>query len=236
MIWKEYVVFYLQQLSTGNFLFGYWYIPFIMVTFLMAPLHLRFARLRPNLQWCTLLLLLVISSLIHRPVQKMFTLHSVIYYLPLYLLGIMCSQRKEKIWAFCCGREVLLAIPFLVLAAYQAWLYNTSGNYQDDTLTMTIDLNLWQKVFLCLFFMVFLHRFEHSRTRLLDLIASASFAIYFLHPFVMQLFKRLDYRLNVPDGYLTYTILVSLIIMTSVAIGYAAKRLLGSKSRFLIGW
>jgi peptidoglycan/LPS O-acetylase OafA/YrhL len=148
----------------------------------------------------------------------------------------MCSQRKETIWALFHRREIFFAIGFLIFAASQALLYDTFGNYQDDNLSTAIDLNLFQKVFLCAFFMVFLHRFEHYNSRLLDLIATTSFSIYFLHPFVIQLFKRIDSRLNVPNGWVTFTILVSLIILVSVAIAYALKRLLGSKSRLLIGW
>jgi surface polysaccharide O-acyltransferase-like enzyme len=236
-VWWELVVPYLQYLWTGYFLMGYWYVPFILITFLMSPLHLRFARLRPNLQWSIVLLLLFSSSLIQRPIQNLSPFQSVVYYLPLYLLGLTCSQHKEKILEFFQGREILILMACLVFAAWQSGLYDWFGNYQKAPFSLTtIDLNLFQKVFLCLFFFVFLQRFEQSRNPLLDLIADSSFAIFLLHPFVLELFYRLDHRFDFPHGWLVFAIIVAFTILICIAIGYALKLLLGSKSRFLTGW
>jgi surface polysaccharide O-acyltransferase-like enzyme len=235
-LWCELVVPYLQYLWTGDFIQGgYWYIPFILITFLMSPLHVRFARLRPNLQWSIVLLLLFSSSLIQRPLQPLFLspFQAVVYYLPLYLLGLTCSQHKKKILEFFQGRAIHLLIACLVFAAWQSGLYDWFGNYQKAPFSVTtIDLNLFQKVFLCLFFFVFLQRFEQSRSALLDLVANSSFAIFLLHPFILWLL----YRFDLPHGWLVFAIIVAFIILNCIAVGYALRCLLGSKSRFLTGW
>ena len=162
---RDIILPYLEDLWTGGPLMGYWYIPVILITFLMAPIHVVHARADPPTD-STLVYSFCLSfhALVHRPLEtnEVPQAQSALYFLPIYLLGITCSANKEKFWTFLKGKEVIFLIGGLLLAALQAMLYDWYGSYHKHPFSLTtIDLNLFQKIFISLFFLVFLHRFEH---------------------------------------------------------------------------
>jgi surface polysaccharide O-acyltransferase-like enzyme len=85
--------------------------------------------------------------------------------------------------------------------------------------------------------MVFLQRFEHSRSPVLQLLASASFAIYFLHPWVLHFLEpALAESSSALPGGLKWLLLTLFVTATSLLLASLIKRAAGSRSRNLIGW
>lgn len=68
---NEYIIPIVKYLFTGDTIIGYWYIPFVILTFLMAPLHVLFINQKQSTQIITLLLLLALASIMHRPVGNL---------------------------------------------------------------------------------------------------------------------------------------------------------------------
>jgi peptidoglycan/LPS O-acetylase OafA/YrhL len=224
---------------TGCSVGPYWFIPFIFTMFLLAPLYLLFARLRPNLQGSIIVVLVFISCLIHRPAwgcQPEFLIQNVIYYLPVFLLGFICSQHRSAVLALLERRKLMLIMVVLLFAAWQSYFYDGVGNFRKSPLPLTVvDVNLLQKIFLCLFLLVFVHGFEKKRNRVIELVATASFAIYFLHGFVIRwLFFLPDVVLY--RGWASVPLIVIIATLICLALGYAVKLVIGSRSRFVIGW
>lgn len=227
--------------GTGYPLMAYWYIPFIMLTFALAPLHVRFSHLSPKWQGAWMLGLLAISMLLHRPDQNVSPLHSVLYFAPVYLFGIFCSQNRDRIYAALEGRSLYLLAPIAFLAWLQAAL-GTSGNYYRTTLGFEgVDLMLLQKLVMCVFLMVFLRKFETYRSAAIDTLANTSFAIFFLHPFALH------YMLQIKSGQLSawlpagesvfvYLLGASIIVAACMAVAIAMKQLIGRRSRMVIGY
>jgi len=237
-ILQEYVKPFSLYYLTGNFMVAYWYIPCIFIVFAMSPIHLSFLKMNNIVQISIIFILFLISLFIHRPVDNINIIHSVIYFTPFYLFGMWCALHRDMIYAFFEKREIFLFIIVILLATIQA-LMGDVGNYHKEIFAYDgIDLMLLQKITLCLFFMVWLHRFENKRHFILDVLAKTSFAIFFLHPYMIFLIAGLQPNVAAPMHFEAayYFALIIPVIAICVASALLAKRLLQSSSRYLIGY
>ena len=104
----KYIIPILEHYLNGNTLGGYWYIPFVMLTFLIAPVHLLFAYQKKFIQLFVIALFLSISMLVQRPVCSLYFLQYVLYFPPVYLVCITCTIHKEKVYKVMTGKESFL--------------------------------------------------------------------------------------------------------------------------------
>jgi len=88
---------------------------------------------------------------------------------------------------------------------------------------------------LCLFH-GFLHKYEHVDSSLLKTLAASSFAIYFLHGWVIYLISTAQSYYKPYYGLLLLPILSPLVIWASYAVAKRVKKAFPNKSRMLIGW
>ncbi len=235
---SRYIVPAVKYYITGGFLTAYWYIPFAMLLFLMSPLHVAFIKLRFNYQMMITLFLFVLSLFIHRPVDDIFILQALAYFMPVYLLGIMCSERKETIYDRLQGKEIYFLLGAIALAFFQAAI-GEIGNYHKPFLAFQgLDLMVFQKVALCFFFMVWLHRFENLNSKYINALASTSFAIYFTHGFLMLLIRsfRRVVGITVESPWLWYPFITIGMIVTCLVLALVMKKLLPNHSRYIIGY
>ena len=232
---------FLLYLWTGRILNAYWYIPFIMIVFLMSPLFILFINARSALRYAIFLLTLSIPLMIHRPVDNLYVIQSVVYFIPVYLFGILSSIHKEKIYAKLRGKEPVMIALVIVLAIIQAVFFNIQGNFHKPPFKITtIDIMLVQKMVMAVFFMVFLNRFEHRRFAIMEKLAAASFSIYFIHPLIVDLLPRYMMRINPLFSFMPEVFLLAvhtgLLVWFCYLIAKSIKRLFPSKSRMIIGW
>ena len=234
----QYIKPALLYLWTGRVLVAYWYIPFIMLTFLLAPLHVWIIRRSLITQLMVFLMLLAVSMLIHRPIDNMSVLHSVIYFSPVYVFGIICSIHKETIYDYLKQKEMYLIIAVLLLALLQAAFYNYYGNLHKDAFEYGgIDIQIIQKLFLCLFLMVFLHRFENVNIAPLKYLASSSFALFFIHPWVMAFIPADPEKYGVHWPWpIVWPILTVGITLSSIFLAQMIKLIFKTRSKYIIGW
>jgi surface polysaccharide O-acyltransferase-like enzyme len=222
---------------------AYWYIPFIMCMFLISPLFILFIHRSLYERIFIVSLLTLIAVVVHRPVNNWFIPQSVIYFSPVYMFGILCSMEKEWMYNKLMGKDIFLFFAVIALAVLQAIMTMTCGNLQKPIFEFNgIDVSFFQKFFLCLFFMVFLHRFENNDYRVLKQLAASSFSIYFLHGWVIYVIWLIqDYV--VPKSYYAPYLglhllfpLSALVIWLSYLAALRVKRSFPDKSRMLIGW
>ena len=226
----------LLYLLTGG-VFVYWYIPFIMCIFLLSPFFIRFIDCSTPVRiWITSLCLLV-SLFMHRPVNNFLVPQSVVFFVPVYLFGILCSMHKEKIYQHLHNRCLILLTGVFLLAALQAKLYMVCGNLQKPPFQFQgIDINLLQKMLLCLFFMIFLHRYEALKSRLLASLASSSFAIFFLHGWLIYCVSLMQNSYSMVYGFHLVPLFTALVTWGSYVLSSQIKALFPNQSRMLIGW
>lgn len=104
-----------------------------------------------------------------------------------------------------------------------------------------IDFQLIQKIFMCYFLMIFLHKYEDIKSPALTLLASTSFAVYFLH--FWFIYFTVVYLYNHPSSVLLTFMqplmwLLYAIIFTafSVMIALLIKKAFPSKSKYITGY
>ncbi|MDO9424780.1 MAG: acyltransferase [Methylobacter sp.] len=238
--WYQYIRLYVQYWWTGSILDAYWYIPFIMIIFALSPLFIKQIQLPIKVQVGLFIFLLCISTLIHRPAHNLSPIHSVIYFIPVYMLGIICSIEKVRVFKFIEGKSVILGLSVALMSAAQILIYNTYGNFHKESMFSYegIDMIVLQKILMCFFLLSVTQKFEHKDLPFLKYIASASFAIYFIHPWILYFFDYLSVfkRFNFLPGVLGSVITVPLVIAICLSIAAMFKWALASKSRFVIGW
>lgn len=238
--WKDQVVLLLAYLATGRIATAYWYIPFAMLLFAMSPLFVRFIQLGFWLRTAVIAIGFPMSLIIQRPLHDLSPVHALLYFVPVYLLGIHSSMHWDALQRLIRGRALLLGCMVLALAALQTGLTGSYGGLAKPTVFSYagLDLILIQKVLMCYFLLALLLPLEKREIAPLKLLASASFAIYLLHPWVLlAIWESHIYDLAwfVP-GFGDFVLTIPATMAISLLIAYLARRLLKTRSQYLTGW
>lgn len=188
-----YIVPFFKYYFTGFRIVAYWYIPFAMIIFLMSPIFISFLRLNLKFQLLIIFPLLIISTLIHRPVEDSgyAVIQSAAYFLPIYLIGMISSQQKTFIYANLKGKELYLLITGILLATIPLFFGQVGLLRKPPFLFKGFDLMIIQKIVFCFLFMTWFSRFENNKNKFINLIAANSFGIFFIHPLLLLVFAKI---------------------------------------------
>ncbi len=232
------VVPYAKYLITGGFATAYWYIPFVMLMFLMAPAHMAYIRLSAGRQIAVMTVLMVVAALVQRPLGNLNTVQHLIAFTPVYLFGITVAMNKEIVWQKLAGKEWLLALGVAAFDAAEIAMGHFSNYHKAPFAWGGIDLMLVQKLFMCLLFLQLLHRFEGRSSKTVNLVAATSFAIFFLHPGFLKLIHtiRNAHGIRFDDSWTVLILATTAVVTASVLTAVAVNIVLGKKSRYLIGY
>ena len=99
-----------------------------------------------------------------------------------------------------------------------------------------LDLVLPQKLLLCLAFFGLLERCRDHRSEVLTLISATSFAIFFLHMIFLMVLKKIDLANSTEIAWVDVALSSTVVVALSIAGAVAANRILGAKSRMLVGY
>lgn len=228
-------------LWTGRIAHAYWYIPFILIIFTISPIFIKYIKLSRALRISVFLLFLIAAMFIHRPVENLSPFHSVLYFIPIYMLGIICSIDRESVIEFIKGKSVAVGLVVLLLAVLQAVFFEGYGNTHKEAIFSYdgVDIILLQKIALCFFLLSLLQNYEKHHIPVLKLLASSSFAIFFIHPWIVKIFSDtglLAFLGKYFPDIVVFFITVPLIVIISLLIAYLVKLGLKSKSHFVTGW
>lgn len=229
-----------QYLWTGRTLTAYWYIPFIMIIFFMSPIFIIYIKLSIHQQVVIFLFTLCASMLIHRPLANLSPIHSVIYYFPIYLFGIIFSIQRYRLLGYLKNKVLILGIAVIIISLVQVVFYGTYKNFHKESIASFngVDIIIIQKILLILFFLAILQRIAKKEIPILKYIASISFPIFFLHPFVLFFFSYysvVNYVTFLP-GIVIFAIKTMLVLGVSIILANLIKFILHSKSIYIIGW
>ena len=215
----------------------YWYIPFIMAMFIISPVFISFIKISTRYKIFILIALSLISIFMHRPVNNWSIVQSVVYFAPVYMFGILCSMERDYIYEKFKGNDVHLLACVIFLAVVQAAFFDACGNLQKDPFEFNwIDISYIQKQILCVYFMVFLHKYEHIDSPLLKTLAASSFAIYFLHGWIIYLISTVQSFYKPFYGLHLLPVLSPLVIWASYTLAKKIRKAFPEKSRMIIGW
>lgn len=238
--WMQYAELYVQYLWTGRLFIAYWYVPFVITMFFLSPIFIKQIQLPQSVQVGIIIVLLCVSTIVLRPLENISLIHSVIYFLPIYMLGIIVSINKELLLDKLRGKALLLGLLVLSLSALQVIVYDSIGNSHKEAIFTfeKFDIMIWQKVAMCFFFMSLLDKLENKDIPALKYLAETSFAIFFIHPWVFFLYGY--YVIYQPLSFLSspmFTVFnaVSAIVI-SMIIAKVLKLVFHRNSRMIIGY
>jgi hypothetical protein len=235
-----YIIPIIKYYLTGYGTVAYWYIPFVMIIFLISPLFIPFIRLGLRSQLLIIFPLLLIAMLIHRPVEYSAygAIHSVFYFIPIYLIGIISSQNKTLIYSILKGKAGYLFISGIILSAISLFFGKVANPHKSAFSYEGFDLMIIQKIALCFAFMTWLGRYENNKNKFMNLISENSFGIFFIHPILLILVEKIkrtmDFKFPI-NNFLIYIVFSTLIFSLSLLITILIKRAFPTKSRYIIG-
>lgn len=236
-LWDRWIQPSVLSLVTGGHFIAYWYIPFTLILFLASPLFLRFITLQRRTQVILTGSLLLCAAVVQRPINNIQVFQSVVFFLPVYLFGILCSLERKRIYAVLADKTVLLGLGVVGLSMLQSCFYMGAGSYHKAPFVWHfLDINIFQKLLLCLLCMVFLHRYEDRESKLLSTLATSSFAIFFIHGWVIKGLGLIKPWLPFAGGLWFLPVTAGMVILCSYVLAVLIKKRFNKHSTLLIGW
>jgi peptidoglycan/LPS O-acetylase OafA/YrhL len=224
------------NIVTGEAMYHLWYIPVLAMLFLATPLISALLKDK-GLRW--VVVVLVLLPLVVSRVG--FKLHfvSVVYFLGAYALGILAGSNYDR-WLGWVERHLRsLAGVAVLLTLVIAWMYQSDIRYAGPV-SIRESAFYVQKLAIAAVALALLKRGEANLPKWLNLFATYAFAIYFLHAFVIYLLNFAANAVLPAHPGLAETLALSVVWLAialgvSVTVAAGLHRLLGKKSRMLVG-
>ncbi|MFW5700458.1 MAG: acyltransferase family protein [Cyclobacteriaceae bacterium] len=218
-------------LITGEHLLPFWFIPMIVLFYLMAPL-LYYLDKKAYIYYL-LPVFVVISLMVPRTelndIPRLF-----VHFFSVYLFGMFMSHYKIRILEFSNQYWKILAIATLIVSVVVLFLPYDSYPH--------LSAMYIQKMMLCWFFIYFLQKYAHKLPRKFDLLAEFSFGIYFLHYFFALAYRKglekvFDLSFSASPFLWLMVWIVGLLVVTlgSMLLIAISRKIFGDRSRLLIG-
>lgn len=218
------VQFYL----VGAQLVPFWFIPMIFIHFILSPIYIRGDR--QGWLYYLLPVFFLISMFVWRggPYQ----LQSYLHYAFVYFFGMYAARNRDWLNPLLSKTGNLLAM--LAVIATMAFI-------ELDTAHAGIGiarLNFVQHLIQCLCYIGLLVRFDAVIGRRLDMFASLSFGIFFVHSYIISIFKLGYARAfgHLPEATIPgFTLFFIGIVMLSMLFVLQVRRIFGKRSRMICG-
>ncbi|HMH32965.1 MAG TPA: acyltransferase [Puia sp.] len=212
-------------LSHGAHLPQLWFVPMIIIFYLIAPLLIYMDR-HPKLYY-TLFISIAVSLLVERKpfsnIPKMF-----VHFFSVYQFGMFISHYREQFMTFAKKNWVLISI--LSIGAFIATLvFYTDYSYP---------LNYIHKMLFCVFFLYWSWRLDKYIPRFLGYLAEISFGIFFVHYYFNIIYYTLClhfYPAAKRGTALTWLFCLIFVIIGSVALIEMIKKVFPNRHRNIVG-
>lgn len=221
-------------LITGKQLAPFWFVPTITLIYLLSPLLIIADRAKWPYLFC--LPLLALSAVLGRdgfleltklggyysPISK------AIYLFSIYFFGMLCSRYKDYI---------------LQTAPFTQWplLLVGLGAYTIDVLDInnSVHFIFIFKACISVLLIHYLEIFGRNNLRKLSYLGHASFGVFFVHGYFLAIMKMVNTYLwsepLFPANMFAYFAFIIAITLISCASLYLAQKILGPKSRLIVG-
>ncbi len=219
--WQKLLYF----LFTGAHMQQLWFVPMICLFYLAAPLLIYIDR-HPKLYWL-LILFAAVSILVEREpfndIPRMF-----VHFISVYVFGMLLSHYRERYLELAKKYWVVLSI-LAVAAIVINYIYFPA---------YASAMNYVQKMIFCCFCIYWLWKLDRYIPRIFAVLAEVSFGIFFLHYYlvlgVRGVYQKLTHQV-IPGNILGWFLYFIVVLAGTVIIIRLFQRLLGKKSRYIIG-
>lgn len=225
-----------KNLYGGSASIHFWYIPVLLVLFLLTPI---FHAIQYRSRWLMLILFLLPLLVSRSPFPDFLKLQSFVYFAGAYVGGMMLGQHLERVHDVVSKQFMLLAfslfcVTTVILLQYY-WSYQPGAFFSSRQSLIYV-----QKILICLLVLDSFKRRESQLPQWLALLGTYAFAIYFLHvEFIGLIIMNIqpyiqEYR---TAGFIGALGVINLTagVAGSLLVGLMIKQILGKHSRKLIG-
>lgn len=234
-LWLEYIKPAVFYILSGRVLTGYWYIPFIILVFLVSPIFVRYSKSSYKTQLIILTITFLIAGFTHRAIDNMNPFQAFVNFIPMFIFGVFCSKHDKKIKELFSSYAILLITISVCISSYQILILNIHGNLSKAMFFYNgFDLKQLEKMIQVLGVYLLFDKYSKKDYKFISLLASTSFAIYFLHPIVIFVIKRIASSDWI--GFIYWNLLSLFVIAVCILGALIVKKILGHKSRYVIGW
>lgn len=212
-------------LLTGLQLGPLWFIPMIFIIYLFTPLIRHVDRVSWYYALAIPLTFALAITLFPRPQYNAWPPQAAAHYLPIFLIGMACSQfngvlgsYSRKLWVW--GPALLL----FVCLVYISSIWSNVAQFQVKTVML-----------ICIFIVT--SRAETMQSRIVDIMANFSFGIFFLHGYFVAALRILEARglFNFERSGLNLILFTALVCFGCVMVVVVTKWIFGQRSRYLVG-
>lgn len=215
--------------ATGLHLLPLWFIPMLVLFYLLSPVLVRFDRAR--WPYWLLLPLLAIATVTPRPFDNIPV--AFVHYFPVYVFGMFCSRYRQEVLTVAARYLPALIALFVGLVALDAWI-----SFGAERVIATNSLTLWDKLILAVVLMYLLYRYDGMVKQRFGVLAATSFGIYFVHQYLIEIASR--FLPTEVAGHASriaaFILLTAAVTAISVLLLQSAKRIVGVRSRMLVGY
>ena len=226
------------KLVVETFIYGkaqiqFWYVPFIFIVFLVSPIILKI----PKHFFPYIFILSSVLPLLGTRTGTRISFCQYIYFFPIYLQGVWASMNYFRFLSLIRSNKNKLF--FIAFFSTLMLIYLSDKPYCLGMINIYEAFHYLQKISISFLVIIALKKIEHKDIPILNLLATYSFSIFFIHFMIgNDYFKNYFYYL-IPDTSLlilaaSITFIIIVIFVTLI-ISMSIKRLLGNQSRFLIG-
>jgi len=230
--------FTLSVLINGTAGMSTWYIPFVTLIFLLAPVFLLIRDAPQAWRLSILASSFALALLVHRPPGNLDKLQALAYFAFFYLAGIETWLQLDRLrelaakawWLPALGAALLMSC--LIQAAIFGFFPMYAPWFAPRPPDLWYAANVLLIATLCAFFL----RFGRANRGLIRRLAEDSFGVFFLHNIVLELIRMQFGRFS-PSGVYVLDLLITaaLVFALSWALVLIIKRIFGKASRVLIG-
>ena len=233
------VYVFIYQILTGTAFFHLWYIPILLIMFVLTPLIARFLDTKNKL----FVSLLILLPLLISRVWPEFSYTTLIYFIGSYSIGVLIGSHFEALDEWISMRKNILVFTILSLSItyYFLLMFDIKNVEVGILLTNAQESIIYLiRISTALIMLYFLKRLVTEVPSWVNTLANYSFAIYFLHMgFILALtFISKDSAVHPSGVFQTFIFGLSVFTLSlflSITLTYGIKKMTGRHSRLLIG-
>lgn len=232
----EFLQLVLRNLLTGDAIFTLWYIPVLIVLYLVTPLLARLLQMERS-GWLNVAIML--SPLVFSRVWPEISWTNYVYFIGAYMLGMYVGGNYRETIEFVQRHVVVFAIAAIGTTAILFALFALEAPSW-GIIRSTETAWYLQKIAISGLVLLWFDRSISTVPGWLDVLGNYAFAIYFLHGYLLFEFYLVLERAGLALGSATTIMFWAVatyvtVIVVSVLITFIARRILGKHSRYFLG-
>ncbi|RYG06012.1 MAG: acyltransferase [Chitinophagaceae bacterium] len=210
---------------TGAHMQQMWFIPMIMIYYLIAPLLLWIDK-HPKYYLVILPLIVVSLIVIREPFNEIFRMF--FHFLSVYMFGMFMSRYRKEYLEFAKKYWVAITALAVITVAVNFYFYPAYNS----------PLNYLQKMSFCLFFIYWLWKLNDYIPKILGAMAELSFGIFFIHYYFVLILRKVAEKIwhgPAPGNIFYWIASVFIVFALCFLVLNTVKKIFPRHSKNLVG-